>query len=153
MVAVSGKPSQHEHLKELGATEIIPFDEVEKSKSPLLKAQWGGAIDNVGGDVLSWLTRTVLPWGNIASVGLAASSDLHTTVMPFILRGVSLLGITSAGCPAEWRAPLWQRLATDLAPNHMDKIVSQVVTLEELTDLFERMLNAKVSGRTVVKIR
>ena len=153
VVAVSSKPEQADYLRALGANEIISFDEVKTTDSPLEKGQWGGAIDNVGGDVLAWLTRTLLPGGNIASVGMAAGSQLRTTVMPFILRGVSLLGITSSGCPPEWRAPIWQRLATDLAPEHLDKTVRQVVSLEELSDIFQQMLHAKTSGRTVVKIQ
>ena len=119
---------------------------------PLEKSQWGGAIDNVGAQVLAWLTRTVVPWGNIASVGLAAGTTLETTVMPFILRGVSLLGITSANCPAQWRHQLWQRLATDLAPAHMDKIVTSVAGLDDLPAIFDNMLAGKHVGRTVIKI-
>ncbi len=101
---------------------------------------------------MTWLTRTTQPWGNIASVGLAGGSELHTTVMPFILRGVSILGITSSGCPTAWRHQLWQRLATDLRPRHLDAIVTQVVTLEQLPEVFDAMLKGETKGRTVVKI-
>ena len=80
-------------------------------------ALWAGAIDNVGGELLTWLTRTVDYWGNIASVGLAGGHELQTTVMPFILRGVSLLGINSVATPRELRLAVWQRLATDLRPS------------------------------------
>ncbi len=152
VIAVSGKPEKDEFLKELGAHEILRRQEIPKEGAPLEKGQWGGAIDNVGGDILTWLTRTVMPWGNIASVGLASGSHLNTTVMPFILRGISLLGITSSGCPSEWREPIWQRLANDLAPNHLDKIITNIVGLEDLDNVFNDMLNGKTTGRTLVKI-
>ncbi len=152
VVAVTGKSTSHDFLKELGASEILPRENIELNGPPLGEGQWGGAIDNVGGDMLSWLTTTVMPWGNIASVGLAGGSHLNTTVMPFILRGVSLLGISSSGCPTEWRAPLWQRLVGDLATKDMEKIVSRVTGLEDLPAIFESMLAGDSLGRTVVKI-
>ncbi len=152
VVALSGKPELSEKLTSLGAKQIIDRTTLSFDGPPLDKGQWGGAIDNVGGDVLGWLTRTVVPWGNIASVGLAGGAHLKTTVMPFILRGVSLIGITSSGCPSPLREQIWQRLATDLAPRHLDKIVSQVVSMEQLPNVFDAMLAGKTSGRTIVKI-
>ncbi len=152
VIAVTGKSSSHEYLMELGAAEVLDRSKINFNGPPLEKGQWGGAIDNVGGDILAWLTRTVLPWGNIASVGLAGGSHLNATVMPFILRGVSLLGISSSGCPTEWRAPIWQRLASDLAPRHLDKIVNRVIEMDDLPAVFNEMLTAKTRGRTVVKI-
>lgn len=152
VTAVTGKKDYEDKLKSLGAADILDRHTIRLDGPPLEKGQWGGAIDNVGGDILAWLTRTVVPWGNIASVGLAGGSELHTTVMPFILRGVSLLGITSSGCPAELRHNLWQRLAGDLAPRHLDDIVSTVTSLEELPEIFTDMLDGKTVGRTVVKI-
>ncbi|MGH8533833.1 MAG: oxidoreductase, partial [Gammaproteobacteria bacterium] len=119
---------------------------------PLEKGQWAGAIDNVGGELLAWLTRTLRPWGNICAVGLAGGSELHTTVMPFILRGVSILGISSAGCPAALRHALWRRLAAELRPRHLDKIVARTVGLEDLPGVFDTMLQGQARGRTVVKI-
>ena len=148
----SRKSESHDYLKDLGASDIIDMSQFDLSGPPLQKGIWGGAIDNVGSDVLAWLTRTVRPWGNICSVGLAAGSDLSTTVMPFILRGVSLLGITSSGCPTPIRQGLWERLANDLAPVHLDEIITQTITLEELDDFFAEMLAGKTVGRTVVKI-
>jgi NADPH2:quinone reductase len=118
---------------------------------PLEHALWSGAIDNLGGDVLGWLTRTMRPNGGIASIGLAASAQLHTTVMPFILRGVSLLGINGDAAP-ELRAELWRRLGDDLKPRHLDTIASREVTLEELPECFRGYLDAAVVGRTVVRI-
>ncbi len=152
VIALSGKLDRTDELKVLGATQVMDRKAVKLDGPPLEKGQWGGAVDNVGGDILAWLTRTVVPWGNIASVGLAGGSQLNTTVMPFILRGVSLLGITSSGCPTELRHRLWKRLATDLAPRHLDKIVSRVAGLEELPDIFTAMLAGKTTGRTVVRI-
>ena len=103
VVAVSGKPEADAHLKSLGASRILRRQEIDLGKRPLETAQWGGAIDNLGGEILTWLTRTVDNWGNIVSIGLAASHKLETTVMPFILRGVSLLGVNSS-CDAARRA-------------------------------------------------
>ncbi len=150
--AVSGKAELREFLNGLGAGQIFGRDELPGGERPLEKAVWGGAIDNVGGAMLANLTRTVRPWGNIASIGLAGGVDLDTTVMPFILRGVSLLGIDSVSCPHELRTELWQRLATDMRPKHLEDIVDRTVGLEELPGVFESMLRSESHGRTVVKI-
>jgi NADPH2:quinone reductase len=152
VVAVSGKDQDHDFLRSLGAARIIDRKTLDFGKQPLEAALWGGAIDNVGGDMLSWLTRTTRPWGNICSVGLAGGDALETTVMPFILRGISLLGITSSGCPSAWRAPLWRRLAGDLKPRHLDSIVTRVVGLTELPEVFAAMLGGGHTGRTVVRV-
>jgi len=152
VVALTGKQDHEPELKTLGAVKVMDRKTLKLDGPPLEKSLWGGAIDNVGGDILAWLTRTVVPWGNIASVGLAGGSELHTTVMPFILRGVSLLGISSSGCPTELRHKLWHRLATDLAPKHLDQIVTHVATMEDLPEIFANMLAGKTTGRTVIKI-
>jgi acrylyl-CoA reductase (NADPH) len=152
VVALTGKDTEHEYLRALGVRAVLDRKTLDLGSRPLEKAQWAGAIDNVGGEVLAWLTRTVKPWGNIAAVGLAGGSEIHTTVMPFILRGVSLLGITSAGCPAALRYKLWPRLATDFRPPHLASIVTEVVELEDLPRVFAAMLEGRVRGRTVVKL-
>lgn len=152
ITAVTGKSAEQRYLRDLGAKEIVDRNALDLGSRPLEQARWAGAIDNVGGDVLAWLTRTVKPWGNIASVGLAGGSQLNTTVMPFILRGVSILGVTSSGCPMSLRRRVWARLATDLRPQHLEAIVSRIVTLEELTEVFDEMLKGTVKGRTVVKL-
>jgi acrylyl-CoA reductase (NADPH) len=152
VIAVSGKPGEKEKLLALGASQVLDRHEIDLSGPELEKSQWGGAIDNVGGDILAWLTRTTKPWGNIASVGMAGGSHLNTTVMPFILRGVSLLGITSSGCPSGLRHKLWHRLATDLAPTHLDKIVSRVAGLDDLPEIFDTLLAGTSTGRTIIKI-
>jgi acrylyl-CoA reductase (NADPH) len=151
IVAVSGKPSARAYLERLGAARILDRHAIDLGSRPLEKAEWAGAIDNVGGDVLAWLTRTTRSLGNICSVGLAGGSALHTTVMPFILRGVSLLGITSAGCPTALRHPLWQRLGSDLRPRRLEAIAATVIGLEDLPRVFEAMLKGEVTGRTLVE--
>ncbi|MDQ3797251.1 MAG: oxidoreductase [Pseudomonadota bacterium] len=153
VVALSGKSEAVLYLTSLGASRIVNRHNLEMGTQPLEKTQWGGAIDNVGGDILAWLTRTVSPWGNIVSIGLAGGVKLETTVMPFILRGVGLLGVSSSNCPLPWREPLWQRLGSDLKPRHLDKIVSETVTLQQLPNVFDRMLAGQTRGRVVVRLR
>ena len=152
VLALTGKPNSHKTLIALGAKEILDRHAIKSDGLPLEKGQWGGAIDNVGGDVLSWLVRTTKSGGNIASVGLAQGSHFNTTVMPFILRGISVLGINAPGCAMDTRTYLWNRLVNDLTPKHIDKIVTNVVQLEDLPSVFENMLAGKTVGRTVVEI-
>ena len=153
VVAVSRKADAADYLKMLGASELLDAGNIVFGDKPLEKVRWAAAIDTVGGDVLGWLTRTMKPWGSIASIGLAGGTQLHTTVMPFILRGVSLLGITSANCPMARRIKIWNRLATDLKPRHMENIVAGVVTLDELPEVFEQVLSGQHRGRYVVKLK
>ncbi|MCS3902438.1 NADPH2:quinone reductase [Methylohalomonas lacus] len=152
VTALTGKDSEHDYLKSLGAADILDRTSLDTGSKPMEKALWAGAVDNVGGEILTWLTRTTQPWGNITAVGLAGGTELKTTVMPFILRGVALLGVTSSGCPTALRHRLWQRLATDLKPRHLERIVSREVELADLPQVFDDMLAGKTSGRTLVKI-
>ncbi|MFK8067074.1 MAG: oxidoreductase [Gammaproteobacteria bacterium] len=152
VTALTGKMSEIDYLRSLGAKEVLDRNELSFSGRPLETSLWAGAVDNVGGAILSWLTKTVHPWGNIASVGLAASAQLETTVLPFILRGVSLLGITSAGCPTALRHKIWNRIGSDLRPQHFDQIALQEVVLEELNEVFSAMLNGQTKGRTIVRL-
>jgi NADPH2:quinone reductase len=152
VTAVTGKADQHAYLEHLGAQEVVGRDKIKSGHHALEKGIWGGAVDNVGGEMLASITRTVKPWGNIASIGLAGGHELNTTVMPFILRGVSLLGINSSGCPYNIREEIWQRLATDLKPRQLDEIVSRTVSLEELHEVFDDMLAGLILGRVVVEI-
>ena len=152
VVAVTGKKSSTEYLQQLGAARVLLRDEINTGSRPMEEAQFGGAIDNVGGELLTWLTRTTNFWGNIASIGLASSHELKTTVMPFILRGVSLLGINSVYTPRPLRLQVWQRLASDLKPRHLDSIVTRTVTLDQLPTAFDGYLKAGITGRTVVRI-
>jgi NADPH2:quinone reductase len=152
VVAVSGKASAAPYLKELGASEVLTRQDIDLGSRPLENARFAGAIDNLGGDTLAWLTRTVDFWGNIASIGLAASPELKTTVMPFILRGVALLGINSSATRREWRLAVWQRIATDLRPRHLERIVTRTIPFEELPAAFPDYIAGRVTGRTVVRI-
>ncbi len=152
VVAVTGKHEAVDYLKTLGATEVLFRDEVDLGSKPLEKGRWGGAVDNVGGEVLTWLTRSVNWWGNIASIGLVGSYELHTTVMPFILRGINLLGINSDFTPRGPRQKVWARLAGDLAPRHLDKIATRTIPFNELSEAFDDYIAGRVIGRTVVRI-
>ncbi len=152
VVAVSGKAQAVPYLKDLGAGEVLLRDTLDLGSRPLENARFGGAIDNLGGEVLTWLTRTVDFWGNIASIGLASGAGLSTTVMPFILRGVALLGINSSATRREWRLAVWQRIATDLRPRHLGRIVTRTIDFAELPAAFPAYLAAGVTGRTVVRI-
>ena len=153
VVAVTGKADHAPYLKKLGAASVLLRQEIDYGRRPLESIQWAGAIDNVGGEMLTWLTRTMGWWGNIASIGLAGSHELNTTVMPFILRGVNLLGINSMATPRKTRLAVWQRLATDLKPSKLNAIATRVVPFAELPGAFDDFLAGKVVGRTVVKIR
>jgi len=152
VVAVSGKPEADEYLREIGAARILRRQEINLGSKPMEKALWAGAVDNVGGELLTWLTRTTDQWGNIASIGLAGGAELRTTVMPFILRGVNLLGINSVLTPRETRLAVWQRIAGDLRPGRLDRICTKVVPFAELPAQFDDYIKGRVTGRAVVKI-
>jgi NADPH2:quinone reductase len=152
VVAVSGKPQATDYLRALGAARVLPRQGINFGSRPLESVQFAGAIDNVGGEMLTWLTRTVDFWGNIASIGLAGSAELKTTVMPFILRAVSLLGINTATTPRDMRLTVWKRIASDLRPRHLDRIVTRTIAFDELPGAFPAYIDGGVIGRTIVKI-
>lgn len=152
VVAVSGKAEQIKYLESIGASRVLLREDMDFGKRPLEKALWAGAIDNLGGDHLTWLTRTVDYGGNIASVGLAASHKLETTVMPFILRAVCLLGINSVDTPYDLRLRVWQRIGGDLRPQHLDTIGHRTVKFDELPEQFQAYIAGGVTGRVVVEI-
>jgi len=152
VIAVSGKAESIDYLKSLGAAQVLLRADIDYGKRPLEAARFAGAIDNVGGETLTWLTRTVDNWGNIASIGLAGGAELKTTVMPFILRGVNLLGINSSATLRELRLIVWQRIATDLKPRHLDAIATRTIGFDELPSAFAAYLQGTVTGRTVVRI-
>src|ERR1700741_4417008 len=152
VVAGSGKPDSDDYLKALGAKQILRRQEIDLGKRPMEAVRFAGGIDNVGGELLTWLTRTVDFFGNIASIGLAGSHKVETTVMPFILRGVNLLGITSSNTPRELRLTVWKRLSSDLRPRHMDRWVTREIRFDDLPAAFEGYLKGGVIGRTIVKI-
>ncbi len=149
--AVSGKPEQTDYLKGIGASEVIGRDALATTR-PMESARFGGGLDNVGGAMLASLLAQTTPYGNVASAGLAASHDLPATVMPFIIRGVSLLGVASAGTARDIRDEVWRRLATDWKPRHLDRICTREVDLEGLPGVFESMLAGGSLGRTLVTL-
>ena len=152
IVAFTGKDNESAYLQKLGAREVMLRASLDLAKSkPLDKASWAGAVDNLGGDVLAWLASTMQVGGTLASIGLAASHTLNTTVMPFILRGVSLLGIDSVNAPMPVREKVWKRLGSDLKPRHLQEIAT-TVAFAELPEVFSKILNKRMRGRTVVKI-
>ncbi|MEM7430472.1 MAG: oxidoreductase [Pseudomonadota bacterium] len=152
VVALTGKSSETDYLSSIGAQRILLRDELDLGKRPMEKAEWAGAIDNLGGDYLTWLTRTMAYGGNIASIGLASSFKLETTVMPFILRGVNLLGINSVETPRDLRLAVWRRIGGDLRPRHLDTIGHRTIAFDELPGVFQDFLDSKITGRIVVEI-
>lgn len=152
VIAITGKADSVDYLRSLGASQVLLRPQLELGERPLESARFAGAIDNVGGKMLGWLTRSVDNWGTIASVGLAGGAELHTTVMPFILRGIHLIGINSSATLREMRLIVWQRIASDLRPRHLDRIVTQTIEFDALPGAFAAYLAGTVTGRTVVKI-
>jgi len=152
VAALTGKASEEAYLREIGAHSILLRDELDLGKRPMEKAEWAGAIDNLGGDYLTWLTRTMRYGGNIASIGLAASHELNTTVLPFILRAVCLLGINSVDTPGDLRRAVWSRIGSDLKPRHLGRIGGRTITFDELPDAFQAYIDGTVVGRVVVEI-
>lgn len=150
--ALSGKASAQEFLTGLGATEVLQRDRWRSPAGALASVEWAGAIDNLGGSFLADLLPQVRPMGNVASIGMAAGAGFTGNVMPFILRGVKLLGVSSANTPIERRRALWQRLAADFAPRHLERIVTGSVTLEQLPGVMPDFIAGTVRGRTVVRI-
>lgn len=150
VVALTGKSEQAEYLKSIGARHILLRKDLDFGKRPMETAQWAGAIDNLGGDYLAWLIRTMDYGGNIASIGLAAGFELHTTVMPFILRAVCLLGINSVDTPRDLRLAVWRRIGSDLRPRHLDRIGSRTIAFDELPGVFQDFIDGTVTGRIVV---
>jgi acrylyl-CoA reductase (NADPH) len=150
--AFTGKAAAVELMETLGAGEVRRPADLDLPGRPMERAEWGGAIDNVGGPLLAWLLATTCYGGNVASVGLAATHELHTTVMPFILRGVSLLGVNSVETPRSLRLAVWSRIHGDLKPRHLDRIASRTLPFDELPQAFADYLDGNVIGRTVVAI-
>lgn len=152
VTALTGKETEFDYLKRLGAAEVMRRTSLDLSRiRPLDKALWAGAVDNLGGDVLAWIASTMKQGGTIASIGLAASTSLNTTVMPFILRGASLLGIDSGYIGEPYRSGVWQRLASDLRPQHLHEM-ARTIGFDELPGAFEGFLKGRAHGRVVVKI-
>ena len=141
-----------DYLFDLGASHVLDSKECEVGSRPLEKGVWGGAIDNLGGDTLSWLSRSVKSSGNIAVIGNVSGINLNMTVLPLILRGVSLLGINSVDIPVKMRNLAWERLASDLKPKFLDHIVSKIISFDELPNALDGYALESSYGRTIVKI-
>lgn len=152
VIAVSEKPEQYPRLKAIGASTVTNIEGLALGSKALEAARFGGAIDNVGGAVLEGLLRHTKLWGSIASVGLAMDFKFSNTVMPFILRGVSLLGISSTNCPYDLRCQVWKSLSTQLKPKNLDSFVTGECGLEGLQEVFTQMLGRKTNGRHIVKM-
>ena len=151
VTAITGKDAEHDYLRSLGASAIISRHTLDMGKRPMEKALWAGAYDTVGGEPLAWLTRTVDQGGSIAACGLTAGIELHTTVMPFILRGINLLGVDSGYCPMPLRQKVWQRLAADMRPPHL-ALMTRTIPFDQLPQVFDDFLQTRVRGRIVVDL-
>jgi len=150
--AISGKPDQFDLLRSLGARECIDRHQLDFSGKPLDSTRFGGALDNVGGAMLAGLLPTIAPYGNVALCGNAGGIAYQSTVMPFIIRGASLLGIASAGTARDIRERVWQHLASDWKPRHLERIVTREASLDSLSDTFGHMLAGGSLGRTLVRV-
>ena len=150
VTALTGKDAEHDYLRELGATDILSRHTLQMGTRPMEKTTWAGAVDAVGGDTLAWLTRTMMYNGAIAASGLTGGTELHTTVLPFILRGAKLLGIDSVMCPMDTRLDVWRRLASDMRPAGL-KTMTREIALGELHQAFDTLLKGAARGRYVVK--
>jgi NADPH2:quinone reductase len=139
-------------LRQVGATEVLPLDIAALTTRPLEVERWAGAIDNIGGAATSHLLRSMRMQGSVAAVGLAAGAELGVSLMPFLLRGVNLLGVNSAATKRDKRLAVWRRIAGDLAPRHLDVIVTKTVALAELPQAFASLIAGTNAGRTLVRI-
>ncbi len=150
--ALSGKPSQHQRLKDLGANQVMLPEDLHLGHRPLEKGLWAGVVDSVGGELLSKLIPHIKLWGQVASIGLAGGASFSGTVMPHILRGVSILGISSNNCPWDMRLKIWNDLASFGKVKNLDSFVSQNIHLEGVLRACEQMLHRKTFGRILVEI-
>lgn len=152
VAAGTGRESTHDYLKDLGAASIVTRDELEQApRGPLAKERWAGVIDSVGGPIMSHALAALAYGGSCAAVGLAASPNLETTVLPFLLRGVNILGIDSVACPLERRTQAWNRLAKELPMDKLDAL-TEVHPLSNVMDLGVAILKGQVRGRTVIDV-
>jgi acrylyl-CoA reductase (NADPH) len=152
VVALTGKEAEQDYLLDLGAKEVMLRQSLDLAKIKSLdKALWAGAVDNLGGDVLAWVASTMKQGGTIASIGMAASMNLNTTVAPFILRGACLLGIDSGYIGVPYRGGVWRRLAGDMRPRHL-AAMTRTIAFADLPAAFDDFIKARVIGRVVVEI-
>ena len=152
VTALTGKEAQTEYLRGIGASEVLLRSSLDLSRiKPLDRARWAGAVDNLGGPVLAWMASTMKQAGTIASIGLAATPSLETTVMPFILRGVCLLGIDSGYIAGDYRRRVWERLIGDLRPAHL-AAMTRTIGFDQLPGILDSFLAGQAHGRVVVEI-
>lgn len=152
VTAATGKSSDEAFLRSLGAVAVIPREQVtEGSDRPMLKERWAGAVDVVGGETLAAAIKATRYGGAVTCCGLVGSIDLNMNVFPFILRGVSLIGIDSVNCPVETRLRVWERLAGEWKPEHLAEVVTEV-PLEGLEEKIQAILQGGIRGRVVVKL-
>lgn len=153
VAASTGSAEAHAYLKTLGASEILDRAETSaESSRPLERGRWAGAVDAVGGATLAYLLRTMQYGGSIAVSGNTGGATFSSTVFPFILRAVNVLGIDSVAMPIEGRVAIWERLATDLRPPHLDDVISHEIRLEDAPEALEKVVQGAIRGRTVVRI-
>jgi acrylyl-CoA reductase (NADPH) len=153
VAAATGKPDEADWLRELGASEILSREETSaESKKPMEKQRWAAVVDPVGGSSLAYALRTTRYGGAVAASGLTGGTAVETTVFPFILRMVSLLGVDSVNTPADLRLAVWERLASDLRPNGLDESITREVSLDDVDSLLDDVLAGKGVGRTVVRV-
>ncbi|WP_281254550.1 NADPH:quinone oxidoreductase family protein [Fredinandcohnia onubensis] len=153
VVASTGKESEYDYLKSIGANEVISREEVNYEKIPALgKQRWAGAVDPVGGNTLASILSNCKYGASVAVSGLTGGPKVPTTVFPFILRGINLLGIDSAYCPMNIRKPLWNRMANEMKPETLLSDIGQEITLEELPSTLEKILKGQARGRSIVKL-
>ena len=150
--AISGKAAHFDFLRDLGATECIDRHQLVFSGKPMDSVRFGGALDNVGGATLAGLLPLIAPYGNVAICGNAGGFGFESTVMPFIIRGASLLGIASAGTARDIRDRVWEQLSGEWKPQHLERIATREVTLDQLPEVFSRMLSGESFGRTLVRV-
>jgi putative YhdH/YhfP family quinone oxidoreductase len=153
VVAVNGIVDETEYLLELGAKEVITIEDADdKSGRPLLKPRWAGAIDTVAGNLLATAIKTTQYGGSVTCCGNVGSAELHSSIYPFILNGVSLLGIDSVNCPVNVRMQVWRKIASEWKVDHLDKITTELDSLESLDERMGLILEGKNRGRAIVKI-
>ncbi|MDD3078943.1 MAG: YhdH/YhfP family quinone oxidoreductase [Paludibacter sp.] len=151
-VAVSGKATEHDFLKSLGVSEVVSREEfAAEDKRPVLSARFAGGIDTVGGPILEKIVKSVGPLGAITTCGSVSATQLNMSVFPFILRGISLIGISAQNYPMHLREVLWQRLASEWKPNHLLSLYNEI-ELEQVNDAIALILKGKLKGRTIIRL-
>ena len=152
VIAATGKEEATSYLKSIGATEVVDREFInDDSSRPLMKPKWAGAIDTVGGNTLATLLKGCKPKGNVASCGLVGTPNLSTTVFPFILNGINLLGLDSASLPMEQRKGLWNKLASEWRVSDLEKLAT-ICSLEELDPYIDKILKGETRGRVIVEM-